>query len=75
MNRWGRSCCYRLLTSGGVQTIRLPPKSPNLNAYAERFVRSIKEECLTRVIPLGEGHMCFESVGESNACVGRVFTV
>src|SRR4030095_7121652 len=29
----------------------------NLNAYAERFVRSIKEECLARVVPLGEGHL------------------
>ena len=42
---------------GGVQPIRLPPKSPNLNAYAERFVRSMKEECLSRVVPLGEGHV------------------
>ena len=33
------------------------PKSPNLNAYAERFVRSIKEECLHRVVPLGEAHL------------------
>ena len=49
---------YReILTSGGVHPIRLPPKSPNLNAYAERFVRSIKEECLQRVVPLGEGHL------------------
>ena len=31
-----------ILTGGGVQPIRLPPKSSNLNAYAERFVRSIK---------------------------------
>jgi transposase InsO family protein len=46
-----------ILTSGGVRPIRLPPKSPNLNAYAERFVRSIKEECLHRVVPLGEGHL------------------
>ena len=45
------------LTGGGVQPIRLPPKSPNLNAYAERFVRSIKEECLSRVVPLGEAHV------------------
>jgi putative transposase len=30
--------------------------APNCNAYAERFVRSIKEECLNRVIPLGERH-------------------
>ena len=43
-----------ILTGGWVQPIRLPPKSPNLNAYAERFVRSIKEECLSRVVPLGE---------------------
>ena len=34
-----------LLTSGGVETIFTPPRSPNCNAYAERFVRSIKEEC------------------------------
>ncbi len=46
-----------ILTSAGVQPIRLPPKSPNLNAYAERFVRSIKEECLNRVVPLGEAHL------------------
>ncbi len=37
-----------ILKSSGVQPIRLPPRSPNLNAYAERFVRSIKEECLNR---------------------------
>ena len=46
-----------ILEGGGVQSIRLPPKSPNLNAYAERFVRSIKEGCLSRVVPLGEGHL------------------
>ena len=46
-----------ILMSGGVQPIRLPPRSPNLNAYAERFVRSIKEECLDRVVPLGEDHL------------------
>jgi len=41
----------------GVEVIRLPPKSPNLNAYAERFVRSIKEECLNRMIFIGEGSL------------------
>ena len=46
-----------ILRSSGVQPIRLPPRSPNLNAYAERFVRSIKEECLNRVVLLGEGHL------------------
>ncbi len=46
-----------ILRSGGVQPVRLPARSPNLNAYAERFVRSIKDECLNRVVPLGEGHL------------------
>jgi len=45
-----------LLAGCGVEPLRLPAKSPNLNAYAERFVRSIKEECLGRVVLLGEGH-------------------
>ena len=49
--------CGEILEGGGGQPIRLPPKSPNLNAYAERFVRSIQEECLSRVVPLGEGHV------------------
>ena len=42
------------LEEQGVEVIRLPPKSPNLNAYAERFVRSIKDECLNRMIFIGE---------------------
>lgn len=46
-----------ILTSSGVQPIKLPARSPNLNAYAERFVRSIKEECLNRVVLLGESHL------------------
>jgi putative transposase len=33
-----------------IEPIRLPPRSPNLNAYAERFVRSVKEECIARMI-------------------------
>ncbi len=43
------------LVRDGVVVIRLPPRSPNLNAYAERFVRSIKDECLSRVVPIGQG--------------------
>lgn len=45
------------LEQAGVQIIRTPFRAPNCNAYAERFVRSIKEECLDRVIPLGERHL------------------
>jgi hypothetical protein len=43
--------------SAGVEPLRLPPRSPNLNAYAERFVRSIKEECLDRLILFGEASL------------------
>ena len=42
------------LAAAGVKTVRLPPRSPNLNAHAERFVRSIKESCLDRMILFGE---------------------
>jgi len=45
---------YAILKSEGVETVKLPPKSPNLNAYAERFVRSVKEECLSHLILFSE---------------------
>jgi transposase InsO family protein len=47
----------RTLRASGVRTVRLPAQSPDLNAYAERFVRSIREECLSQIIPLGERHL------------------
>jgi putative transposase len=47
-----------ILNSSGTETLKLPARSPNLNAYAERFVRSIKSECLAQIIPLGERHLC-----------------
>ncbi len=43
-----------LLKTSGVEPLRLPPQSPNLNAHCERFVRSIKEEVLDRMIFLSE---------------------
>ncbi len=43
-----------LLVEAGVEPVRVPPRSPNLNAYAERFVRSVKDECLNRMIFFGE---------------------
>jgi hypothetical protein len=42
------------LAAGGVKCLRLPPRSPNLNAFAERWVRSVKEECLSHLILFGE---------------------
>lgn len=44
----------RLLKTSGVEPLALPPRSPNLNAYSERWVRSVKEECLSKLILLGE---------------------
>ncbi len=38
----------------GIKTVKLPPRSPNLNPHAERWVRSVKEECLSRLILFGE---------------------
>ena len=46
-----------ILKAAGVDPVKLPPRSPNLNAYAERFVRSIKEECLDRLILLSEDQL------------------
>jgi transposase InsO family protein len=46
-----------ILKSSDVKTVKLPAQSPDLNAYAERFVRSIKSECLAQIIPLGERHL------------------
>jgi transposase InsO family protein len=43
-----------MIADAGVESVKLPPRSPNLNAYAERFVRSIKECCLDRMIFFGE---------------------
>ena len=37
-----------------MESVKLPPRSPNLNAYAERFVKTIKESCLERMILFGE---------------------
>jgi putative transposase len=46
-----------LVEEGGTEVIRLPPLSPKLNAYAERFVRSIKEECLGKMIFIGQASL------------------
>lgn len=46
-----------LLVREGIDVIRLPPRSPNLNAFAERFVRTIKEECLNRMIFFGHASL------------------
>ena len=73
MEQWGclRGCCYllhdrdtkfcesfrELIESGSVKPLRLPARSPNLNSYAERWARSVKEECLAKLILVGESSL------------------
>lgn len=46
-----------IVNAAGVETVKLPPRSPNLNAHAEWFVRSIKEECLDHLILSSEDQL------------------
>jgi putative transposase len=46
-----------VLVREGIEAVQLPPRTPNLNAFAERFVRSIKEECLNRMIFFGQSSL------------------
>jgi hypothetical protein len=52
------SAAFRnMLHDSGVKLVRLPAQSPNLNAFAERFVGSVRDQCLGRIVPLGERHL------------------
>jgi hypothetical protein len=51
-----------MLATGNVNCIALPPLRPNLNAFAERWVRSVKQECLSRLILFGEGFGASDSL-------------
>jgi putative transposase len=55
-DRDGKFCpaFHRIIDDAGVTRVPLPPRSPNLNAYAERWVRSVREEALSRLILFGE---------------------
>ncbi len=73
MEQWGflESCRYlihdrdtkftesfrALVKSSDVEPLKLPARSPNLNAYAERWVRSVKEKCLSKLILFGEASL------------------
>ena len=58
-DRDGKYCpaFQQIIDASGVTRVPLPPRSPNLNAYAERWVRSVKEECLSRLILFGEASL------------------
>jgi transposase InsO family protein len=46
-----------LAEDAGTKVIRLPVRSPDLNGYAERWIRSLRQECLDRIIILNEAHL------------------
>ena len=46
-----------LMEDVGTEVIRLPARSPDLNAYAERWIPSLRQECLDRIIILSEAHL------------------
>jgi transposase InsO family protein len=58
-DRDGKYCpaFQQIIDVAGIKRVPLPPRLPNLNAYAERWVRSIKEECLARTILFGEASL------------------
>jgi putative transposase len=58
-DRDGKYCpaFQQIIDTAGVKRVPLPPRSPNLNAYAERWVRSLKEECLSQLILFGEASL------------------
>jgi homeodomain-containing protein/integrase-like protein len=43
-----------VINSAGVEPLKLPPRSPNLNAFSERWVLSVKSECISGLIFFGE---------------------
>jgi transposase InsO family protein len=61
----------RQLRDAGTRVVLTPARAPNANASAERFVRSIKEECLDRLIPIGERHFRPRSGGVRRALPSR----
>ena len=58
-DRDGKYCpaFQQIIDAAGVKRVPLPPRSPNRNTYAERWVRSVKEECLSRLILFGEASL------------------
>jgi hypothetical protein len=49
----------QILRGAGIEAIKLPPQSPNLNACAERWIRSIRSECLEQLILFGQRSLAY----------------
>jgi transposase InsO family protein len=46
-----------VLTSNTIRIIKTPPRSPRANSYAERFVGTLRRECLDHLLIYGEQHL------------------
>ena len=60
----------QILEAEGMRVKKIVPVSPNLNAYAERWVQSVKQECLQHFVVFGEEHLrylVFEYLAHYNA--------
>ena len=60
----------QILKAAGTAAVKLPPQSPNLNAFAERFVKSIKTECVEQFVLFGEDalrHVIWEYLAHYHA--------
>jgi hypothetical protein len=70
-DRDGKYCpaFQHIIDAAGVKRVPLPPRSPNLNAYAERWVRSVKEECLSRLILFGDARSGMRSTSIWNTLI------
>src|SRR5512133_3017878 len=51
------SAWVELLKSSGVESVRIPASSPNCSPHAERFVRTVRNECLNQFVIFGERHL------------------
>ena len=60
------------LRSAGVRPLTLPARSPNLNPFAERWVRSIKSECLSRLISSGKARCVEQSLNSLRIIISNV---
>ena len=71
--KWGHEVRHQL-RDAEIKVVLTPERAPNANAYAERFVRSIKEECLDRIIPWVSAPSDARSQSSSSTIIANAIT-